>query len=122
MIVSLVLSLLVVMWVKMQLNNFAYQLAGKDTGSTDESVPPKKPEPKQAAPQPQQQPQPQPQPQPQRDPEVMKQPPPTQIRPEIPWQMNMPPPMPVAATLFHVEPDPVAADDLNDPRAFENAE
>ena len=45
--------------------------------------------------------------------------PPAQPRSPIPWTSGNPPPMPLGATLIHVDPDPVGSDD---DRAFDNAE
>ena len=117
MVVSVVLTLLVALWVKMTLNTFANQmLQDKCNSSTDEEPEPttkqvtKQPKPEKPT-------QADPPTPPQKDEEV-PQPPPTQIRPSIPWATNMPPPMPIGTAMFSVEPDPMAVEDS----AFENAE
>lgn len=114
MIVSVVLSLLVVLWVKMTLNSMHPQAATAEQ-------PPKKKKgkelkeerdddacndlelPKVSRPNVE---------------EVMPQPPPTQPRPTMHWEPHMPPPLTVGRTLIQVEPDPMVEDD----GAFEHGE
>ena len=133
--ISLVIGLLLIIWVKITLNSFANEMKKQllpdvdDTDQTEKRLPAddkltkpqsqevakeaerieKKPEFAYAAP------------------EAARteypnfavnnpmQPPPTQSRPPIPWGAGMAAPMPMGATLIQVEPDP-------DDSAFDNAE
>lgn len=118
MIVSVVLSLLVVLWVKMSLNGFAKHMESakpeeeeEDTDNDRAATP--KPAVKKRGEEPAARREAVPAEEP-----VVHQPPPTQLRPAIPWDPQRPPPMPMGATLIQVEPDPM----MEDESAFEHAE
>lgn len=115
MIVSVVLSLLVVLWVKMTLNGMQLESPAaakpKSKATKEPSKPPSTEEKSDkeketdvpASPPPV---------------EVIPQPPPTQLRPTMHWEPHMSAPMTVGRTLIQVEPDPMVEDE----GAFEHGE